>query len=167
MPTTRPATVADAHSLAPRLRKADIQEITALSPISPLQALLVGVEQGTECLSIIADDGLVIGLFGIHHHPAFGPNQAAVWMLGSDDLVSIKTEIMRQTVPILTGFHLKYPLLWNLVDARNEVHIRWLKRFGFVALHLHPHVGVEQRPFYEFIRIDPQCATPPPSPSLA
>lgn len=167
MSTTRPATIEDAHQLAPRLRLADIQEITALAPIAPLQALLVGVG-GTECLSIVADDGVtILGLFGIHHHPEFGPQQAAVWLLGSDDLVSIKTELMRQTVPFLTRFHQSYPMLWNLVDARNEVHIRWLKRLGFVALHLHPHVGMEGRPFYEFIRIDPTCVTPPQSPSLA
>jgi hypothetical protein len=44
--------------------------------------------------------------------------------------------------------------LWNIVDARNELHIRWLKRFGFVALKKHPQVGPQGLPFFEFVRIN-------------
>jgi hypothetical protein len=90
---------------------------------------------------------------GLNHVPTYGASQAAVWLLASPGLVTIQREFMRQTRPVLDGFHASYPLLWNLVDARNEVHIRWLRYFGFTFLHLHPHVGPEGLPFYEFVRI--------------
>jgi hypothetical protein len=152
------STVEDAIQLAPRLRKEDVAEIAASANVSPVQALQEGA-LGTECWSILSDAGLIIGMFGIHHIPQFGANQAAVWMLASDDLVSIKDDLHRETPKWLEHFHTKYHILWNLVDARNTVHLKWLKRLGFSLVALHPEAGPEKRPFYEFVRIpDPSCA---------
>ncbi len=126
-----------------------------MSGNDPLQSLLVGVREGTDTLTIVGDDGEVIGMFGIHHHPAFGEEQACVWMMSSPSLLKIKNEFIRKTPEYLGMFHRQYPLLWNLVDARNEVHVRWLKRTGFVFLKRHDNFGPEQRTFFEFVRIDP------------
>lgn len=151
LPHARPSVPEDATYLAPRLRIEDVREVQALGD-TPLQALQVGLT-GHSCLSIVNHGGEVVGMCGINHIPAYGPLQAAVWLLASPGLVTIQREFMRQTRPVLDAFHASYPLLWNLVDARNEVHIRWLRYFGFTFLHLHPHVGPEGLPFYEFVRI--------------
>jgi len=164
VPSVRPATLEDARALAPRLRKADLQEMQALLAQPPETVLTESVRDGTETYSIVADDGSVIGMFGIYHHPLMDPLEAAVWLLGSDALLSIKTDFLRGTLPYLHQFHLKYPFLWNVVDCRNEVHIRWLKRFGFMAIHKHERLGVEQRPFFEFVRIDNSPCVPSPQP---
>ncbi len=152
-PHPRPSVPEDATYLAPRLRTEDVDEVTALGH-SPLEALQSGLN-GRICLSIVNHGGEVVGMCGINHDPEFGPEQANVWLLASPGLVTIQREFMRQTRPVLDGFHESYPLLWNIVDARNEVHIRWLRYFGFTFLHLHPHVGTEGLPFYEFVRIPP------------
>jgi hypothetical protein len=115
----------------------------------------VGVLEGTECRTVVGDDGEIIAMYGIHHHPIFGEHQACVWMMSSPSLVKIKTEFVRQTPEQLRRFHSQYPLLWNLVDGRNVVHLAWLKRTGFTCLHRHDNFGPELRTFYEFVRIDP------------
>ncbi len=155
MPYTRPSTVEDAHDLAPRLRIEDVRECAAMSGNHPLQSLLTAVLEGTECQTIVGDDGEIIGMFGIHHLPDFGENQACVWMMSSPSLSKIKRAFIERTGGILRGFHMKFPLLWNLVDARNDVHIHWLRRVGFVFINRYDNFGPEQRTFYEFVRIDP------------
>src|SRR4051812_18653670 len=113
-PHARPSVPEDATYLAPRLRIEDVREVTALGD-SPLSALQSGLA-GHTCLSIVNHGGEVVGMCGIHHDPAFGAAQAAVWLLASPGLVQIQREFMRQTRPVLDGFHESYPLLWNLVD---------------------------------------------------
>ncbi len=156
MPTVRLATTEDARDLAPRLRQADLEEITALVTKAPLDVLVESVQRGTETYAVVADDGCtILALFGIHHYMVMSELEASVWMMGAEEMKSIKTSIMRETEPILRKFHQRYPLLWNIVDTRNTVHINWLKRFGFSAIKRHERLGVEQRPFIEFVRIDP------------
>ena len=40
-----------------------------------------------------------------------------------------------------------------VVDARNELHIKWLKFMGFKFIQRHENFGVAKLPFYEFLRI--------------
>ena len=54
---------------------------------------------------------------------------------------------------VVTMFNEKHPLLSNYVDAINELHIKWLKWCGFTFINKHEKYGVEQRPFYEFVRL--------------
>jgi hypothetical protein len=153
MSLVRHSTVEDAHSLAPRLRSEDVAEIHAATGHSPLEALLGGV-QGTECFTIVSDETqLPMGMFGINHVPELGPLQASVWMLASPDLPKIKAELFNRNEAFLKYFLLRYPLLWNYVDARNTTHLKWIEKCGFTFLKLHPTFGHEKRPFYEFVRI--------------
>lgn len=119
------------------------------------------IREGTETFAAVGKDGLVIALYGIARFPDQDPGEAVVWMVGSDDSVRNRTAFVRATHEFLAHAHQRYPLLWNVIDARNTVHINWLKRFGFSALRRHERLGVEQRPFIEFVRIDSTCATSP------
>ena len=149
---TRPSVPEDAFQLAPRLRAEDVAEIEAMSGNPPLLALLNGT-QGTECYSIVSEDGLVIGMYGLNHMPEYGPGQAAVWLLASPDLLSIKAQFLRETMGHVLDFHSRYPLLWNYVWAGNAAHIKWLHRLGFTFIAKHEHFGHGQECFYEFVRI--------------
>ncbi len=137
----------DAIKLAPRLRQADLREIQAMSGLPPEVVLEAGRTEGVECFTACTEVAPV-AMFGVG---AGG----TVWLLGSDEIVTYKTDMFRLTGPYLDLFHMHFPVLWNLVDARNAVHIRWLRRFGFSLINLHPSVGIEARPFYEFVRIPP------------
>lgn len=79
----------------------------------------------------------------------------SVWLLGSDDLTQppLRKQFLAEGRVWLNQLHAFRPLLFNFVDARNTVHIRWLRWMGFTFLRLHPEYGVERRPFWEFARL--------------
>lgn len=148
----RRAEVADAVSLAPRLREADRQECKAHVGIDPKLLLPYSVATGGPTWAFIDGMGKCIGLFGLNavdQNPDFG----TVWMVTSDDVFKHKRQILRDSPIWLNKLHDHYPLLGNHVDARNRTHIRWLKWLGFSMLRVIPEFGVERRPFIEFAKL--------------
>ena len=78
------------------------------------------------------------------------------WMLGRDEMltdVHDKWEFLRQSRIHLANLHAMYPVLFNFVDARNTVHLRWLRWMGFTFISRNDNYGPEKRTFYEFVRI--------------
>lgn len=146
----RPSSLSDVTYLADRLRREDVQEIQASSGSTPLEALTNGFRSSNPCITVVHGDEPV-AMFGVV--PTDQPEIASIWLLASDDLRLARKEFMRQTKDWLSKFHEKYPMLWNLVDARNNTHIRWLKWAGVVFLKRHESIGVESRPFLEFIHV--------------
>jgi hypothetical protein len=76
-----------------------------------------------------------------------------IWLLGSDELVRYSYVFLRQCRAWITKLHARYEILWNCVDARNEVHVRWLVWCGFTILETIEEYGVERRPFYGFASV--------------
>lgn len=76
-----------------------------------------------------------------------------VWMLGTDALAANARTIAKRTPAVLAAWHSRRTLLFNYVDARNALHIRWLRRLGFTFIKLHPRWGTQQLPFLEFARL--------------
>lgn len=148
-PIVRPARLKDASYLAPKLRQADIDELAALRGIEPEAALTEGYYVSTACFSITSREK-TIAMFGV----APSADQiGCVWMLGSDEILEHRSWFLRSfSRPWLDRLHQFYPTLFNYVDKRNTVHIRWLKWLGFSFKHLHPNFGVASLPFYEFWR---------------
>jgi hypothetical protein len=151
----RPATVDDARSLAPRLRQADVAEIEAGLGLPPLDGLLLSMLTGPSWA--IVHDGLVIGIFGAGRHPRH-QNTGVVWMLGSADVArpEIKYEFLQRSRQVCDLFNERYPVLTNYIDARNELHVRWIRWLGFKIVNTTE--TAEGVPFHEFARIK-QCAS--------
>ena len=142
----------DAEYLAPRLRKEDVEEIYAASGDDPLTALLHGLEASTPCYSIINDRDEVVGMFGAGPLPM--PNLGFVWMLAAPGLVEVQVPFLRQSRRWIEQMHKDVaPVLTNVVDARNEVHIKWLRWCGFTFLRRIEDFGFEKRQFIEFVRL--------------
>ena len=151
----RPARMSDAQALAPRLREADRMEIRARSGADPRVALESGIRRSRPCCALLDDAGQVLALFGVSPYPgiaAFG----VVWMLGSDALVARRAMFLRTAKFCIAQLHRRYPMLGNVIDARNTVHIRWLQWMGFEMLQRVECFGVEQRPFIAFRRVSAQ-----------
>ena len=145
----RPAIEQDVEWLASRLRQADIDEIDAYAGITPLEALSEGYKRSTKCFTGICEDDPFI-LFGA---VPVTEGAGAVWLLGSDGINKARMPFLRQSKEWLEVLHEDFPLLFNYVDARNTVHIRWLRWLDFKFINLHHQFGVGQLPFYEFVRI--------------
>lgn len=157
MPRIRRAGVADAVALAPRLREADRNECRAFLGLPPEAVLPLSV-QTDKAWTFVDDLGVPQGMFGVSpvdQHPYFG----IVWMATSPEIVKHRKALVRLAPQWLAHLHDLYPLLGNHIDARNELHVRWLKRMGFSFLRTLPDFGAERRPFHEFARLRPQpCA---------
>ena len=152
MLNVRKAKMEDAASLAPALRMADRREIQAMTGETPYAALTRSIMWSNPCYAIVDHTERVIALFGV----APDINQAGVgsiWLLGSPEIARHSMHFLRHSRTWVDRLQEKYMTLWNYVDARNKMHIRWLKWCGFVFLKKVQDHGVEHRPFYEFERV--------------
>lgn len=148
----RRALVADAVTLAPRLREADRNECRAFLGIEPEGVLPLNVNTAEKAWCFVGDNGEPVGMFGVSpvdQHPYFG----IVWMVTTPEITDYRRELIRLAPIWLDRMHSLYPLLGNHVDARNTLHVRWLRRMGFSFLRTLPTFGVERRPFHEFARL--------------
>jgi hypothetical protein len=151
-PYYRPACIEDAHILAPKMRKQDVEEVKASSGLDPLEALLLSMEFSDEVYAIVSGDEEVIGLFGVT--PTEDSLVGCPWLLASKRLPEVSKEFIPQSLVWVKEINTKYPILRNYVDARNRIAIRWLGYLGFTFINLIEDYGVGRIPFYEFVRIE-------------
>lgn len=141
--------VIDAEELASKLRRADIQEIKAATGEPPRIALENGIFWSDFCYTIVDKEDKPLAIFGTVPDPNLD-DMGRVWLLGSDELSKHPLFFLRNSHKWIEKLHQRYTILWNYIDVRNEVHIRWLKWCGFNFIRRLEKYGVEQRPFYEF-----------------
>ena len=154
-PHLRVATEQDCIYLSKRLRKEDYQEIKAVSGLSPLISLLIGLELSDVPLVICNKKNKPVAMLGVVPQGLFG----AIWMVGTEELKKISLSFIRNCKGVCEVLQKNYQLLNNFVDARNTLHINWLKWMGFTFINKHKQYGVERRLFYEFVKI--YCAHQP------
>ena len=151
-PYVRPARPDDELLLIPYLRKEDADECWALG-MAPDKALIDSVAISTSCYSIVKGDD-IIGMFGC------GPSAlqddrlsiGCVWLLGSSRIQDIRYTFLRQCKHWTSVLHTDYDVLWNWADARNDVHLKWLRWLGFKIIQT-ASVGVNGEEFHQFLRI--------------
>ena len=152
--TVRPSKLSDVYLIAPNLRAEDVAEIKAASGSTPVIALTQGLENSETCYT--ADWGnepfLMFGVVPIDDITG------AVWLLGTPKIAEVSRAFLRESRRIVDELHDVSPLLFNYVDERNEVHIKWIKWLGFEFINRHEEYGHEGRPFLEFVRIRKTCA---------
>lgn len=147
----------DAARLAPLLRAADLQEIRANVGEDPLILLERSIAVSDPCYAVVDLEDRPMALFGAAPDDC-REGVGVVWLLGSSELIAHPFFVIRQSRKWIQELQRSYRVLWNCVDARNEVHIRWLKWCGFEFIRLIERYGVEQRPFYEFQKVRPESA---------
>ena len=153
----RSARSADVSRLAPKLRQADREEIRAATGEAPGEVLERGFYCSDPCYSIVDGCDEPLALFGVV--PKDG-GAGIVWLLGSDELLAYPVAFSRLSRSWIDRLHERYSVLWNRVDARNQVHVRWLQWCGFTIHRTIAAFGVECRPFHEFSRgRDGACPT--------
>lgn len=126
----RPSREGDAEVLAPRLREIDVRECWAVGGADPLTCLRNGYALSVEPMTIIGDDGSIIGMFGA---APTHPGEASVWLLVSDELSNRRyaSQFLRQSRQWLDHMQAKFTTMFNFVDAENTQTLRWLRFAGF------------------------------------
>lgn len=150
----RSSTLEDAHYIATHMRQADRQECEALHGLPPEIVLPNAI--GRPRVFTWERDGVPIAMGGVD--PSI-PNVGIVWMTSTDDILKNRVSFLREMCrPTLDFLHQEFPILTNVVDARNTIHHRWLRWLGFVFLRKIDRWGAHSVPFYEFARYQPPCA---------
>lgn len=148
-----PARLEDAIQMNADLRSADRAELeAACGPGSALHSLIYGVSFGKAWAmreTFYPDDiDLPFVLFGVM---PFSKTVGIPWMVATDDLIKHKRFVIRNAPACIDAMHALYPDgLLNFIDARNTVHIAFIKHFGFVIDGLSNSYGVSKLPFLRF-----------------
>ncbi len=143
----------DVATVANGMRPEDVAEVKAQSGSDPKGGLLFCFFMSKPCMTLIGRHGKPIAMWGVV------PNELGsgrIWLLGHQSMFEDpcdKGYFLRESKIQLAKLHKQYSVLFNEVDARNKVHIRWLQWMGFTFIRKHPQWGPEARPFYEFVRI--------------
>lgn len=147
-PYLRLANEEDCHYLSYNLREADYREIKAVTGLPPLMCLLHGL-RASKVPFVICYYDIPVAMLGVVPNGLIGN----IWMVGTKELKSISLSFLRESKKVFPILKSNFQIIHNYVDARNELHIRWLKWMNFSFIKKHKNYGVEQKPFYEFIKI--------------
>ncbi len=149
--TVRASTIEDAIYLAPRLREADRAECLAASGKPPEEILPGAIRPDIISFTQVAPSGRPMGIFGVTPMRLI-PHVGVVWMLATPELEQHSRQVLRECRGWVDRLHEHFPVLVNLVDARNAVHIRWIEWCGFTLLATRAH-GPQGLPFIEFAKV--------------
>ena len=124
-------TLKDVVWMGKHLRAADRRELETASGLVPMRALARAVALSTfACTVRLPDTDDPLYLFGVA--PSKTSGRGVIWMAGTDAISASRHRIAKDAPRILHILSQPYVNgLHCLVDARNTLHVRWLKRFGF------------------------------------
>ena len=148
----RPAILADALQLAPKVRIADREEIRASDGKSPLEALVIPFtyKEGRNYTIIGAVNEGVIGMFGVA--PTKDPEYGIAWLLSSEDLFKHTKQFIKECPYWVSQMSEGYTYIYNWVDRRNWKSLKWLQFLGFEAKEEIKQYGVGKLPFLLMIK---------------
>ena len=153
MAILRPSLLTDVAVVAENMRKEDVAEVKAQTGACPKGGLLYAYFMSKPCLTTVSRHGHLMSMGGVVPE---GENIGRIWLLGCqsmfDDPID-KRWFLRSSKKTLAEMQRLYPLLFNMVDARNEVHVKWIDWLGFTFIKKHLNWGPESQMFYEFVRI--------------
>lgn len=143
----------DCLVLGKKLRKEDLAEVKAMANLDGVSSLILGLINSHISISIFTKEDVICGMFGVQGQLG---KDAFVWMLASDEIQKIAIPFLKQNRKVIDYLNKLHPVLHNVVDARNTLHLRWLKWCGFTFINKQ-NLGYENKPFYTFVRT---CAFP-------
>jgi len=156
------ATPEHAHSLAPKLRQQDTDEVMASGGYTPLDALLLGVEYSclTTCWTALLDGEPEIMWGAAPYHNPTNPFHEAgvVWLLSSNEMYKIPGRFLQESEEYVAIMLERFDSLHNWVAATNVKSQQWLEALGFLACSRDEEHGVAKIPFILYAKVNPSCA---------
>lgn len=118
----------DILSVAAKLRREDSIEVLAQGYATPQQAITESFRASTIRFTL-EKDGEPIAMFGLVPDSILG-DKAAVWLLGTDDIATVKKSFCEFSRKVIKYFVGQYPILFAQVDGRYAKTHRWLEWLG-------------------------------------
>ena len=137
--TFRPGTLADAEWIGQHLREEDKREVETASGLPATTVVPMSFTMSRECYTfrLATPRGTVednpCAIFGVSDDPK-RPDMGIVWLLGTPEIRRSALSFMREAPKWIDHFLTRYPEgIHNVVDTRNDLHIRWLLLTGFIV----------------------------------
>jgi hypothetical protein len=140
--TVRKATPNDCKILAPILREPDKAEASAYG-FSVLDALITSLSLSEEAY-VGEAEGQPFCLFGVSA-------EGGLWMVGTEDIRRHRVHFLRHSKEWLKRLATEHPVLWNWIDSRNTLHLKYLSWLGCKLTGRQILIGPNQIPFLEFL----------------
>ena len=137
-----PITLEAATQVASNLRPDDLREVEEGHGRDPT-ALPFLMSQNPSYVYFTVPDGKTAGMAGVG-------KEGDIWMLCTPEIHRYPITFAREAKRYVDSR--TEPLLWNIVDSRNEAHLRLLKFLGFKFLRKVKH-GPNSITFIEFCRV--------------
>jgi hypothetical protein len=139
--------------VARQMRQADLMEIQAVGTSSPYQALWNGYHYSQPNGYTLMFDDKPVAMFGVGPKEDGDNRVGVIWLLGTDDITENPIHFLRISRKFLPTLMEPYDMVCNIVDARNKVHIKWMKWLGFKFIRK-IKFGPENRDFWEFAEVN-------------
>ena len=140
--TTLPCTLEAALEVASNLRPEDRREIEEGHGLDPKVILTEAVDDDF-CVYFTAPNGRTAGMGGIY-------NGGIIWMVTTPVIHDYPIGFVKEAKRVLATR--TEPILGNIVDKRNTIHLRLLKYLGFTFSKEKLH-GPNKLTFIEFYRV--------------
>jgi hypothetical protein len=137
-----PITLEAAIEVASNLRTDDYRELVEGHGHQPIETLSQAASWPSTVYFTVPD-GRIAGLAGVH-------SNGAVWMLCTPAIEAFPHTFVKEAKRFINSR--EEPLLWNIVDKRNKVHLKLLQFLGFKFLREVIH-GPNNLTFIEFCRV--------------
>ena len=137
-----PITFEAALEVASNLRPEDRREVEEGHGIDPIEYLPT-MSQKPSYVYFTVPDGKTAGMAGVG-------DKGDIWMLCTPDIHRYPITFAREAKRYVDSR--TEPLLWNIVDSRNKMHLKLLKFLGFKFLRKLKH-GPNNITFIEFCRV--------------
>lgn len=134
------------HSIAKRVRFADVLELHDVANSTPISCMQQGMRDSVECYTALVN-GLPLCMFGV---VPITQHMGLPWLVGTMQLDHHAKWFLQESKPTLERMFARWTVLMNHVDSRNKRAIRWLRWLGFEFLEPVP-MGVQGIPFIPFI----------------
>lgn len=144
----REAVPSDCAPIGAALREADTRELEASLGFAGEEAVLFSLAH-SDCSYTVADQDGPFMIFGLVDSDQEGVG--IVWLLSTDKINDYPRTFLKFSLKWVDWCNERYPVLTNIVDLRNTLHIRWLRWLGceFPAQH---KVGPDETLFVQFVR---------------
>jgi hypothetical protein len=136
----KPCTLEAAYEVASNLRPDDLRECVEGHGVEPTIHIVLSSQSG-HCVSFTVPNGETAGVAGI--------DDGLIWMLCTPAIEKYPLTFAREAKRFIDGR--PEPLLYNVVDKRNTVHLKLLKFLGFKFIREFPF-GPNQLPFIQFCK---------------
>ena len=142
----RDASLQDIKDLANNLRKEDEREVRTLTQEDPVKSLIRGFVVSKMCKVVFLNKKLVL-IYGVAK--TSDPEIGSPYMLATNELPKIGVRFVGNSKDRIDKMHEHYPVLFNYIDSRNKLHLKWLKWCGFEIIGFKIFNNVK---FYRFIK---------------